>query len=85
MLNKNDTTFKEDIEASFKKEVATQLQLQNDTMVATIDQSFLSFQSVVLQTIKDLVMNMVPQLSNQQQSKLLSPPPNDMLYTQPPT
>ena len=61
MLDKNNTTFKEDIEASFKKKVVSQLQLHDDTMMATIDQRFSSFQSVMIQTMKDIVINMVPQ------------------------
>ena len=47
MLDKNNTTFKEDIEDSFKKEVVSQLQLHNDSMMATIDQRFLYFQSMM--------------------------------------
>ena len=66
------------------KKVVTQLQLNNDTMMTTIDQRFSSFQSEILQTMKELVINMVPQLSIQQRSHLLSPPPNDILHTQPP-
>ena len=61
MLDKNNTTFKEDIEASFKKEVAAQLQMHNDTMMETTNQSFTSFQSVMLQTIKYIVIQMVLQ------------------------
>ena len=61
MLDKNNTTFKEDIEASFKKEVAAQLQVHNDTMMETTNQSFSSFQSVILQTIKYIVIKMVLQ------------------------
>ena len=48
-------------------------------------QRFTSFQTVMLQKMKDLAINMVPQLSNQQRSNLLSPPPNDIFHTQPPT
>ena len=54
-------------------------------MMAIIDQRFSLFQSVMLQTMKELVINMVPQLSNQQQSYLRFPSPNDMLHTQLPT
>ena len=61
MLDKNNTTCKEDIEASFKKEVAAQLQVHNDTMMETTNQSFSSFQSVMLQTIKYIVIKMVLQ------------------------
>ena len=53
-------------------------------MMATIDQRFSWFQSVILQTMKNLVINMVTQLSNQQRSNLLSLSPDDMLHTQSP-
>ena len=38
----------------------------------------------MLQTMKELVINMIPQITNQQRSNVLSPSPNDMLNTQPP-
>ena len=53
------TTFKEDIEASFKKKVDVQLQAHNDSMMKTINQRFTSFQQVMLQTMKELVINMI--------------------------
>ena len=84
-MDKHNTTFKEDIEASSKKEAAEQLQLHNDVMMETINQRFTSFQCVILKKMKDLVIQMVPQLSNQQRSNLLSPSPHEMLHTQPPT
>ena len=54
-------------------------------MMETMNQRCTSFQSVMLQTMKELVIQMIPQLSNQQRSNLLSPSPHDMLHTQPPT
>ena len=60
MLEKNNTTFKENIVDSFKKAVATQLQLHNDTMMETMHQRFTSFQTVMLQTMKALIINMGP-------------------------
>ena len=63
MLDKNNTTFKEDIEASFKKKIAEQLQIYRTTIIG--NQRFISFQSVMLQTMKVLVIQMAPQLSNQ--------------------
>ena len=53
-------------------------------MMEKINQQFASFQTVKLQTMKDLVINMVPQITNQQRSVLLSFAPHDMLNTQPP-
>ena len=35
--------------------------------------------------MKYLVIQMVPQLSNQQRSNLFSPSPHEMFHTQPPT
>ena len=82
-LDKNNTTFKEDIEASFKKKIVKKLQLNIDEMMETINQRFISFQSVMLNTMKYLIIQIVPQLYNQQYSNLLSPSPHDMIQTQP--
>jgi len=38
MLEKNNNTFKEEIEASFKHEVLEQLQAHNDSMMKKINQ-----------------------------------------------
>ena len=38
----------------------------------------------MLQIVQELVINMVPQLTNQKRSTLLSPSPQDMINTQPP-
>ena len=53
-------------------------------MMEKINQQFASFQTVMLQTMKELVINMIPQIINQQRSTVLSPSPTDMLNTQPP-
>ena len=66
MLEKNNNTFKEETEASFKHEVAEQLQANNDSMMEKINQQFVSFQTVMLQTMKEIVINMIPQITNQQ-------------------
>ena len=68
MLEKN-TEFKKDIEVSFKKEVAEQLQLNNNAMMERINQRFTSFQSVMLHTIEYLVIQMIPKLPNHQHLK----------------
>ena len=52
MLEKNNNTFKDEIEASFKQEVATQLQTHNESMMEKINQQFASFQTVILHTMK---------------------------------
>ena len=64
-----------------QKEVTEQLQLNNNTMMETINQRFTSFQSVMLQIMKDLVIQMVPQLTNHQRSNLLFQPPQKILHT----
>ena len=48
MLEKNDSTFKEDIEAFFKKNVSDQLQAHTDLMTEKINQQVISFQRVML-------------------------------------
>ena len=53
-------------------------------MMDKINQQFASFQTVMLQIMKDLVINMAPQKTNQQQSVLLSPSHHDILTTNPP-
>ena len=52
-------------------------------MMEKINQQFASFQTVILHTMKEIVINMIPQITNQQRSTLLSPSPPDMLNTQP--
>ena len=74
---------KEKIEASFKQKVAEQLKTNNNSMMEKTNQQFALFQTVMLQTMKDLIINMVTQITNQQRSTLLSPSPQDMFNTQP--
>ena len=81
ILGKNNAQFKKEFEASFKQQVADQLKTNNDSMMDEINRKFASFQTVMLQTTKDLVINMVPQIKNQQLSVLLSTSPHDMLNT----
>ena len=83
LLEKNNNTFEEEIEASFMQEVAAQLQTHNESMMKKINQKFASFQTVMLQTMKEIVINLIPQITNQQRSTLLSPSPPEMLTTQP--
>ena len=82
MLGK--TQFKKAFDASFKQEVADQLKTNNDSMIEKINQQFALFQTVMLQTMKDLVINMIPQITNQQRFVLLSPSPHVILNTPPP-
>ena len=43
-----------------------------------------SFRPFPAASMKELVINMIPQITNQQRSTVLSPSPNDILNTQPP-
>ena len=52
-------------------------------MMEKTNQQFALFQTVMLQTMKDLIINMVKQIINQQRSTLLFPSPQDMFSTQP--
>ena len=52
-------------------------------MMEKINQQFAFFQTVMLQTMKEIVINMIPQITNQQRSTLLSPSPPEILSTQP--
>ena len=53
-------------------------------MMDKINQQFSSFQTVMLQTTKDLIISIVPQITKQQWSVSLSPSPYDIFNTQPP-
>ena len=52
-------------------------------MMEKINQQFASFQTVMLQTMKKIVINIFPQITNQQGSTLLPPSPPEMLNTRP--
>ena len=52
MFETNNNYFKKDIETSFKEEVIEQLQLNNLAFTENFNQSFVSFQAFMLQTIK---------------------------------
>ena len=56
---KNDT-FKVEIEVSFKTEVVEQLRLNNIAITKSFNQKFEALQTVILQTVKDLVLKMIP-------------------------
>ena len=63
-----------------RKKVSEQLQAYNDTMMKTKGKRFASFQNVMLQTMKELLIQMISKISNQQRSKLLSPSHRDMIH-----
>ena len=72
MLDKNNQSFKKELESSFKNEVAEQLRLNNLAITENFNQRFSSFQTVMLQTIKDVVLQMIPNIPQQQQQ--MQPP-----------
>ena len=72
MLETNNQSFKKEIDSSFKNEVAEQLRLNNLVITETFNQRFASFQIVMLQTIKDVVLQMIPNIPQQQQQ--MQPP-----------
>ena len=57
---KNNDTFKVEIEVSFKTEVVEQLRLNNIAITKSFNQKFEALQTVILQTVKDLVLKMIP-------------------------
>ena len=48
-----------EIDTSYTQEIKEQLRLNNTALMSTIDQSFSVFQTVMLQTVKDLVQSLV--------------------------
>ena len=67
MLNTNNKSFKKELESSFKNEVAEQLRLNNLAITENFNQRFSSFQTVMLQIIKDVVLQMITNIPQQQQ------------------
>ena len=61
--------------------VTKQLKLNNNAMIKKINQRFTSFQSVMLQTMKDLVIQIIPQLTTYQHQHLPPPEPHEILHT----
>ena len=66
MIETNDTSFKKEIESTFKDEVAEQLLLNNLAIIENFNQRFASFQKVMFQTIKYVVLQMIPNIPEQQ-------------------
>ena len=67
MLDANNNSFKKELESSFKNKVAEQLRLNNLAITENFNQRFSSFQTVMLQTIKDVVLQIIPNIPQQQQ------------------
>ena len=66
MLETNNTSFKKELESTFKYEDAEQLRLKNLAIAKNFNQRFASFQKVILQTMKDVVLHMIPNIPQQQ-------------------
>ena len=64
MLDINNNSFKKELESSFKNEVAEKLFLNNLAISKNFNQRFSSFQTVMLQTIKNIVLQMIPNFLN---------------------
>ena len=67
ILDNNNKFFKKELESSFKNEVAEQLRQNNPAITENFNQRFPSFQTVMLQTIKDAVLQMISNIPQQQQ------------------
>ena len=81
MLETNNNSLKKQFESSFKEKVAEQLRLNNLAITENFNQRFSSFQQVMLQTIKDVVLQMIPNIP-QQQHQIESPPFHDAFPSQ---
>ena len=58
-MEKKYNKLRSEIETSNNQEIKEQLRLNNTALMSTIDQSFSVFQTVMLQTIKDLVQSLI--------------------------
>ena len=58
-MEEKNNKLRSEIENSYNKEIKDQLLLNNTALMITIDQRFSAFQTVILQTVKDLVQSLV--------------------------
>ena len=73
MIEINNTSFKKEIVSSFKDEVAEKLSLNNLAITKIFNQHFVSFQKIMLKKIKDVVLQIIPNIP-QQQHQIQYPP-----------
>ena len=66
MLETNNTSFKKELETTRKNEVAEQLRINNLAITDNFNQRFSSFQIVMFQTIKAVVLQTIPNITQQQ-------------------
>ena len=59
-------TFKAEIELLFIAEVVSQRRLNNIAITDKFNQKFETFQTVMLQTVYNLVLTMIPSITKQQ-------------------
>ena len=59
-------TFKAEIELLFIAEVVSQRRLNNIAITDIFNQKFETFQTVMLQTVYNLVLTMIPSITKQQ-------------------
>ena len=76
MLDNNNKSLKKELESSFKNKVAEQLRLNNLAITENFNQHFSSFQTAMLQTIKDVVLQMISNIPQQQQQQQQMQPPS---------
>ena len=58
-MEKKNNKLRSEIETSYNQELREQLRLNNTTLMSTIYQRFSAFQTVMIQTVKDLVHSLV--------------------------
>jgi len=58
-MEKKNIKLRSEIETSYNQKIKEQLRLNNTALMSTIDQNFSAFQTVMLQTVKDLVHSLV--------------------------
>ena len=76
-MEEKNNKLRNKIETLYNQEIKEQLYLNNTALISTIDQRFSAFQTVMFQTIKDLVQYLV--LSTNQNKS--NQPPLNTLFT----
>ena len=84
-MKETNNRLRSEIETSHNKEITEQLHLNNTALMSTINQRFSAFQTVILQTVKDLVQSLVisTNQNNSNQSLLKKTFTNDQSISSP--
>ena len=84
-MEEKNNKLRNKIETLYNQEIKEQLYLNNTALISTIDQRFSAFQTVMFQTVKDLVHSLVisTDQNNSNQPPLNTPFTNDHSISSP--